>query len=183
MSDTSMLINFSMQSNCIDQFSMFVSIQLYQKKIEFIFFVFIIIRSEVTFAASKLKQRNINFTFENHFAADRVIEYFYHTRFLIIQYDIDKSKKQRFVCANDASFADNSDWKNFQNFLIKLFENSVSWKISKQFTIIIFNIEIELLIFFSSFEKLCFWSNCFVLLSWIFENNWWFNAIIVKQFD
>ena len=126
MSDTFMLINSSMQSDRINQFSIFVSVQLYQKKIDFIFFVFIIIRSNVTFTASRLKQRNINFTFKNHFAADRVIEYLYFTRFLIIQYDTDKSKKQTFVYTNDASFTDNSNRKNFQKFMMKLFDDFVS---------------------------------------------------------
>ena len=174
MLDTFMLINSSMQSNRINQFSIFVSIQLYQKKINFIFFVFIIIRSNVTFAASKLKQRNINFTFENHFVADRVIEYLYFTRFLTIQYNTDESKKQTFVCVNDASFADNSNWKNFQKFMMKLFDNFVSWKICKQFTIITLNTEIELLILFFIIKKAMF----FIKLFRIIKLNLWKQLMI-----
>ena len=40
MLDTFMLINSSMQSNRINQFSIFVSVQLYQKKNRFYFFCF-----------------------------------------------------------------------------------------------------------------------------------------------
>ena len=161
MFDTFMLINSFMQSDRINQFSIFVSVQLYQKKIDFIFFVFIIIKSNVAFATSKLKQRNINFTFENHFAADCVIKYLYFTRFLIIQYDTNESKKQTFVYANDASFVDNSNRKNSQKFMMKLFDDFVSWKICKQFTIITFNTEIELLILFFIIRKAMFFIKLF----------------------
>ena len=115
----------------------------------------------VAFAASKLKQRNINLTFENHFVVDRVIKYLYFTRFLIIQYDTDESKKQTFVYANDASFTDNSNRKNFQKFMMKLFDDFVSWKICKQFTIITFNTEIELLILFFIIRKAMFFIKLF----------------------
>ena len=161
MPDTFMLINSSMQSNRINQSLISALVQLYRKKIDFIFFAFIIIRSNVAFAASKLRQRNINFTFENHLAADRVIKYLYFTRFLIIQYDTDESKKQTFVCANDASFADNSNRKSFQKFMIKLFNDFVSWKICKQFTIITSNTEVELLILFFIIKKVMFFIKLF----------------------
>ena len=95
-SDTSMIFEFSSFSffSSTEKFSFSASVHLYQQKIEFILFAAITIRSDVAFAASKLRQRNVALTSQNHAAVDRIIQYLQYTRFLAIQFGVQETKKR-----------------------------------------------------------------------------------------
>ena len=125
--DTSMIFEFSFFSSTEKSFfSVFV--HLYQQKVEFILFAAITIRSNVAFAASKLRQRNAASTSQNHAAVDRIIQYLQYTRFLAIQFGVQETKEATaaFICVSDASFADNSDRKSSQGYIMKLFDELIT---------------------------------------------------------
>ena len=86
---------------------------LYQRKIGFLLFAAIFTRPDIVFAVSRLFRFNVRFGRKHHAAAERVLQYFYHTRNKCIRYEDNKiiDKEQcltLFVCASDASFADNT---------------------------------------------------------------------------
>ena len=91
---------------------------LYQWKVESLLFAVIFMKSDIAFAVSKLFQFNVHFNKKYHTTMKRVLQYFYHTRNICIRYENNKiiNKKQyliSFMCANDASFANNIiNWKN-----------------------------------------------------------------------
>ena len=129
-SDTSMIFEFSSFSffSSTKKPSSSVFVHLYQQKVGFILFATITIRSNVTFAISRLKQRNAALIFQNHAAADRIIQYLQYTRFLTIQFGVQKTKKTTvaFICVSDASFADNSNRKSSQGYIMKLFDGFIT---------------------------------------------------------
>ena len=129
-SDTSMIFEFSSFSffSSTEKPSSPASVHLYQQKIGFILFAAITTRPDVTFAISKLKQRNAASIFQDHAAADRVIQYLQYTRSLAIQFGVQETKKATvaFICASDASFADNPDRKSSQNYIMKLFDELIA---------------------------------------------------------
>ena len=126
--DTSMIFesSFSFFSST-KNFSFSASVHLYQQKVGFILFAAITIRSNVAFAAFKLRQRNAAFTSQDHVAADRIIQYLQYTRSLAIQFGTQEKKKAiAFICVSDASFADNPDRKSSQNYIMKLFDEFIT---------------------------------------------------------
>ena len=79
----------------------------YQSKTGSILYTAITTRPDVAFAASKLAQFNANPSQQHHEAADRTIQYLFHTRHTAICYT-GKVVSQPLICASDASFADDS---------------------------------------------------------------------------
>ena len=105
---------------------------LYQRKIGFLFFTVIFIKSDIVFVVSKLFRFNIHFEKKHHTAAEQVLQYFYHMKNKCIRYENNKiiDKKRcliSFVCANDVSFVDNTiNWKSSQNYIMKLFNELIT---------------------------------------------------------
>ena len=122
------------------------SIHLYQQRIGTALFAAITTRPDIAFTVSKLSQFSINPSDEHHQAAMRVLEYLYATKTLAIQYEGKQEERiQGFLCASDASFADNKDRKSSQGYIMTLFGGPVAWKASKQATVTTSSTEAELM--------------------------------------
>ena len=125
---------------------------LYQRKVGSLLFAAIATRPDIAFAVSRLSRFNQRLGRKHHEAADRVFHYLFWTQDHCIRYggearDISSFVCDRsFVCASDASFADNLiDRKSFQGFLMKLFGGAVAWRANKQDTVTTSSTEAELL--------------------------------------
>src|ERR1700733_11363882 len=134
------------------------STMLYQRKLGSVLYAATTTRPDIAFAVSRLARFNQNPSQEHHRAADRVIQYLYSTRSRAIYYGGDKEgtngrgrdkgirdkgrddgdgrgEAQSFICASDASFADNSvDRKSSQGYIMKLFGGPIAWRANKQGT-------------------------------------------------
>ena len=122
-------------------------IHLYQQKVGSIFFAAVNTKIDVAFAASRLGQSNIAPTEQNQLEADRVLEYLYNTRSYALQFGgSEEETSETFISASNTSFADNSDRKSLQGFIMKLFGGTISWKICKQATVTTSSTEAELLV-------------------------------------
>ena len=100
-----------------------ISRTLYQQKVGSILFAAISTRLDVAFAVSRLSRFNQQPSKRHHDAADRVLHYLYGTRNCCIRYRGDARDLSSFICASDASFADNTlDRKSSQGYIMKLLE-------------------------------------------------------------
>jgi hypothetical protein len=117
----------------------------YQRKIGSILYAAISTRPDIAFAAARLSRYNCRPGKTHQEAADRVIQYLYRTRYRCIQFG-HESTVTSFVCASDASFADNTlDRKSSQGYVMKLFGGPVAWRANKQDTVTTSSTEAELL--------------------------------------
>ena len=123
------------------------SVLLYQRKMGSLLYAAIISRPDIAFAVSRLTRFNQNPSEEHQRAADRVIQFLYHTRSMSICYGGDQGDGARsFVCASDASFADNTaDRKSSQGYIMTLFGGPIAWRANKQDTVTTSSTEAELL--------------------------------------
>ena len=97
---------------------------------------------------SRLARFNQNPSEEHQWAADRVIQFLYNTRSNAICYGGDNGEKgaRAFICASDASFADNTvDRKSSQGYIMTLFGGPIAWRANKQDTVTTSSTEAELL--------------------------------------
>ena len=109
-----------------------VFIYVYQQKTDFILFAMIIIRSDVTFTVFQLIRFNTNLRNIHHKIADWMIQYLYDTKKKILRYENEDNEAHSFICVSDVLFADNiMNHKSFQNYIMMLFRNAITWKISK----------------------------------------------------
>ena len=137
---------------------------LYQRKIGSLLFAAISTRPDIVFAVSRLSRFNVRPGRKHHAAAERVLQYFYHTRNKCIRYGGNKIiDKERclisFVCASDASFADNTiDRKSSQGYIMKLFNGPVAWRANKQDTVTTSSTEAEFLAIFQTAKEVIYLS-------------------------
>ena len=159
---------------------------LYQRKLGSVLYAATTTRPDIAFAVSRLARFNQNPSQEHHRAADRVIQYLYSTRSRAIYYGGDKegtngrgrdkgirdkgrddgrdgrSEAQSFICASDASFADNSvDRKSSQGYIMKLFGGPIAWRANKQDTVTTSSTEAELLALSQTAKEAIFISRLF----------------------
>jgi len=98
-----------------------------------------------------LARFNQNPSEEHQRAVDRVIQFLYHTRSRAICYggdtgDMETDGARAFICASDASFADNTvDRKSSQGYIMMLFGGPIAWRANKQDTVTTSSTEAELL--------------------------------------
>jgi len=144
-----------------------VSVLMYQRKTGSLLYAAITTRPDIAFAVSRLARFNQNPSVEHHEAADRVIRYLYRTRGLAIVYGgsttgrCDKGARA-FVCASDASFADNSvDRKSSQGYAMTLFGGAIAWRANKQDTVTTSSTEAELLSLSQTAKEAIFMSRLF----------------------
>jgi hypothetical protein len=141
------------------------SIELYQKKLGSALFAAITTRPDIAFAVSKLARYSTNPNQCHHDAIDRVVRYLFETRNRSITYGT-KNVAQSFICASDASFADDStDRKSSQGYIMMLFGGPVSWKASKQDTVTTSSTEAELLALSQTAKEALFMSRLFKALT------------------
>src|SRR6266702_4538541 len=160
------------------------STMLYQKKMGSVLYAATTTRPDIAFAVSRLARFNHDPSQEHHRAADRVIQYLYSTRGKAIYYGGDtegtnskgrnisdkgrddgrdgRSEAQSFICASDASFADNSvDRKSSQGYIMKLFGGPIAWRANKQDTVTTSSTEAELLALSQTAKEAIFISRLF----------------------
>lgn len=121
---------------------------LYQQKIGSILFAAISTRPDISFAASRLSRFNKCPGQLHHRAAERTLQYLYNTRSYCIRYGSTPGDENlsSFICASDASFADNIlDRKSSQGYIMKLFNGAVAWRANKQDTVTTSSTEAEFL--------------------------------------
>jgi Reverse transcriptase (RNA-dependent DNA polymerase) len=120
-------------------------LELYQRKTGSILFAATTTRPDIAFACSRLARFNTNPDKSHHEAADKVLRYLNHTRGHALQFG-HGDKAEPWLCASDASFADNSlDRKSSQGYVISIFGGSVAWRANKQNTVTTSSTEAELL--------------------------------------
>jgi hypothetical protein len=119
-------------------------IYVFQQRMRLLNFAAVIFKSDIVFATAKLAQflKNSN---SNHVTiANRVIDLNDIKNFVI---EFSKTFSEIFLCANDVAFAnDELITKNSDDYLFKLYDDSIDWRAVKQVTMTTFNIETGLLI-------------------------------------
>ncbi len=135
-------------------------INVFQQRIESFNFVVVIFRLDIIFATAKLAQFLKNSNSDHLVAVDWMISYLNKIKNLVIEYS--SRIANILLCVNDATFADDKlTRKNSNDYLFKLYENSINWRIAKQATMITFNIEAKLLILFRIAKKIIWWRRFF----------------------
>jgi hypothetical protein len=128
-------------------------------------FAAVIFRSNIVFVTAKLVQflKNSN---SNHLAiAKRVITYLNDIRNLIIEFW--RNFSEIFLCANDVAFADDElIKKSSDDYLFKLYDNSIDWRAIKQVTMTTFSIETELLTLSRIAKKTIWWKRFFEFIEY-----------------
>jgi len=140
------------------------SVRLYQRKIGSLLYAAITTRPDIAFAVSRLARFNQNPSGEHQQAADRVIQFLYHTRSRAICYggDMERDEARAFIVASDASFADNSiDRKSSQGYIMMLFGGPIAWRANKQDTVTTSSTEAELLALSQTAKEAIFLSRLF----------------------
>jgi hypothetical protein len=139
------------------------SVILYQRKMGSLLYAAVTTRPDIAFAVSRLTRFNQNPSEEHQRAADRVIQFLYHTRSMSICYGGDQGERARsFVCASDASFADNiADRKSSQGYIMTLFGGPIAWRANKQDTVTTSSTEAELLALSQTAKEAIFLSRLF----------------------
>jgi len=123
------------------------STMLYQKKMGSVLYAATMTYPDIAFAVSQLAKFNQDLSQEYHQAADKIIQYLYGIKSKAICYGGDtkgnskgrnisdkgqnnrkdsKNEAQLFICASNASFANNSiNKKSLQKYIIKLFKGLI----------------------------------------------------------
>ncbi len=140
-------------------------IYVFQQRMKSLNFATIIFRSNIVFAIAKLVQflKNSN---SNHLAiANQVIVYLNDIRNLIIEFS--KNFSEIFLCASDVAFADNElIRKSSDDYLFKLYDDSIDWRAIKQVTMTTFSIETKLLILSRIAKKTIWWRRFFEFIKY-----------------
>ena len=119
----------------------------YQQKIESLLYTTVITKPDIAKTANKLSEFLINLFRIYLDSVNRAISFLFETRFLAIEYNRLKLRyKEIFICASDTAFENNRiNRKSIEDYLCKLYNNSIDWKASKQKTVTISITEAELL--------------------------------------
>jgi len=140
------------------------SVMQYQRKMGSLLYAAVTTRPDIAFAVSRLARFNQNPGQDHQQAADRVIQFLYVTRSRAICYGGDGGNEgaQSFVCASDASFADNTiDRKSSQGYIMTLFGGPIAWRANKQDTVTTSSTEAELLALTQTAKEAIFLSRLF----------------------
>src|SRR5436190_3436288 len=88
-----------------------------------------------------------------------MIQYLYGTKGKALRYGGDDNEARSFICASDASFADNTlDRKSSQGYIMLLFGGAIAWKANKQNTVTTSSTEAELLALLQTTKEAIFTS-------------------------
>jgi hypothetical protein len=131
-------------------------VYVFQQRMKSLNFAAIIFRLYIVFATAKPAQFLKNSSSNHVMIANKVIAYLNDTRNLIIEYS--ENFIEIFLCASDAAFANDELIKKSSNdYLFKLYDDSIDWRTIKQITMTTFNIETELLILSRIAKKTIWW--------------------------
>ena len=120
-------------------------INSYQQRIGNLIYPAVVLRPDISYAASMLSRFNQNPGPEHVREADHVIAYLAGTKALGIMYKGNISDDKSMLTASDASFADDSSRSSTQGFLVKLFNGPISWQSTLQRTIVLSTTEAEMM--------------------------------------
>ncbi|KAJ5131697.1 hypothetical protein N7448_005855 [Penicillium atrosanguineum] len=135
---------------------------IYPPKIGSILYATIITRPDAAKASQMLSEHLTNPTEQHMQAADKAIAYLYHTRYKAIEYSPIQSPDQpTFVCASDASYADNIGRKSSEGYIAYLFNGPIDWVARKQKTVTTSTTEAELLSISSASKHVMWWKRLF----------------------
>jgi hypothetical protein len=132
------VLNHLISENLNQKKSNWQRIYTFQQRVKSLNFAAVIFRSNIVFVTAKLVQFLKN---SNHFAiANRVIVYLNDIKNLIIEFS--RNFSEIFFCANDVAFANNElIKKSSDDYLFKLYDDSINWRAIKQVTMTTFSIE------------------------------------------
>lgn len=144
----------------------------YQRRIGSLTYAAVVSRPDIAKATQKLAEAQQNPSFEHFAAVNRVIDYLYATRYLAIEYGINKIEPV-FVAASDASFGDHiSERVSSEGGLFKLFGGVIDYFSKKQKTVTTSSTESELLALSHVCAWLKWWQRFFEKLSLEIEEDY-----------
>ncbi len=140
-------------------------IYVFQQKIKSLNFAAIIFKLDIVFATAKLVQFLKNSDSNHVTIVNRVIAYLNDIKNLVIEFS--ENSSEIFLNANNVAFADDELIKKSSNdFLFKLYDDSIDWRAIKQVTMTTFNIETKLLILSRIAKKTIWWKRFFEFIEY-----------------
>jgi hypothetical protein len=135
-------------------------VYVFQQRIKSLNFAAIIFRFDIVFATAKLAQFLKNSNSNHIMIVNRMTAYLNDTKNFVIEFS--KKSSEIFLCASDATFADDELIRKSSNdYLFKLYDDSIDWRAIKQVTMTTFNTETKLLILSRIAKKAIWWRRFF----------------------
>jgi hypothetical protein len=120
-------------------------VYVFQQRMRSLNFATIIFKLDIIFVTAKLVQFLKNSNSNHVMIANKMIIYLNDIKNFVIQFS--EKISEIFLCVSDVAFADDELIKKSSNdYLFKLYDDSIDWRIIKQITMTTFNIETKLLI-------------------------------------
>ena len=136
-------------------------IHAYQQRIGSLTFAATTTRPDIAFATAKLAQFLTNPSPLHQAAANRLLSYLYHSRYLAIKY-AESNNNPIFLSSSDAAFADDQKTrKSSFGYLVQLYGGPIDWKASKQATVTTSSTEAELLALSETARQTLWWTRFF----------------------
>ncbi len=133
---------------------------VFQQRVRSLNFATVIFRLDIAFATAKLAQFLKNSNSNHVVIANRVIVYLNDTKNFVIEFS--EKSSEIFLCASDAAFADDELIRKSSNdYLFKLYDDSIDWRAIKQTTMTTSSIETKLLILSRIAKKTIWWRRFF----------------------
>ena len=110
------------------------NVKRYQERVGSVLYTAIMLRSDVSFAASKLSHFLTNPNEAYFEGVNRVILYLYKTRYQAIQYGAHPGA-ELMICGDASSADDPETRRSSQGYLIMLFGGAIVWKAVRQATV------------------------------------------------
>jgi hypothetical protein len=133
---------------------------VFQQRMRSLNFAAVIFKLDIIFATAKLAQFLKNSNSNHVVIANRVIAYLNDIKNFVIEFS--KKSSEIFLCASDAAFADDELIRKSSNdYLFKLYDDSIDWRAVKQITMITSNIETKLLTLSRIAKKTIWWRRFF----------------------
>jgi hypothetical protein len=145
-------------------------IHQFQQKVGSIMYAAVMTRPDIACATSKLCEHLQNPGPHHIDAVNHTIRFLAGTATSAIEYSRDYIREVElavqdegdvFVVASDAAFADNSDRKSTQGYIMKLFGGAIDWKSGKQSTVTTSTTEAELLALSRTAQETYWWRRLF----------------------
>jgi hypothetical protein len=135
-------------------------IYVFQQRIKSLNFAAIIFRLDIIFVIAKLAQFLKNSNSNHVMIANRMIVYLNDIKKFVIEFS--KKFSNIFLCVSDVAFADDElIKKNSNDYLFKLYDDSIDWRAIKQVTMTTFSIETKLLTLSRIAKKTIWWKRFF----------------------
>ncbi len=135
-------------------------VYVFQQRMRSLNFAAVISRLDIVFATAKFVQFLKNSNSNHVMIANKVIVYLNDIKNFVIEFS--KKSSEIFLSASDAAFADDElTRKNSNDYLFKLYDDSIDWRAITQVTITTFSIETKLLTLSRIAKKTISWRRFF----------------------